>query len=433
MKIGLLGLGTVGSGVVNLLKRNQDWIASRTGIRLLITQAAVKNPSAPRDCDLSGIEVTLDPAHIVDNPDIDIVVELIGGTNPALALVQTAIAQGKPVVTANKALIAQHGNELFRLAAAARVDIAYEAAVAGGIPIIKALREGLAGNRVHALTGIINGTSNFILSAMYHQNRDFMEVLKEAQRLGYAEADPGFDVDGIDAAHKLTILAALAFGMPLRFKRVYTEGIGKISREDIHYANELGYRIKQLGIARLTGQGAELRVHPTLIPEQQLLAKVDGVMNAILVDSDAAGKTLYHGAGAGAGPTASAVVADLIDTARTLASGGAPRVPHLATLPEQLVEHPILAMEEIQTAYYLRLKAVDEPGVLADVTRILGALGISIEAIQQKEPLPDETVVSVIILTHRVKEKNMNAAIQQIENLSRIRGKPIRIRVEHLH
>lgn len=431
--IGLLGLGTVGTGVVNLIKRNKDLLSRRTGIPLQITHAVVRDINLRRACNLDGIKLSTDPQQVVANSDIDIVVELMGGIQPALGLLNTAISQGKSIVTANKALIAEHGEELFSLASQHHVDIAFEAAVAGGIPIIKAIREGLAGNRIRSLTGIINGTGNYILSAMLHQQRDFNEVLAEAQELGYAEADPTFDVEGIDAAHKLTILASLAFGMPLRFAQVFTEGIGQVTQEDIQYAKQLGYRIKQLAIARLTNRGAELRVHPTLIPEHQLLANVEGVMNAVLVDSDAVGQSLYHGAGAGAGPTASAVVADLIDVARTLRQNAAPRVPYLAFQPEQLVDYPVLKMADIETAYYLHLKAVDEPGVLADVTKILAELEISIEAIQQKEPTEGETEVSVIILTHRVREQNMNSAIEQIEKLSRISGKLIRIRLEHLH
>ena len=374
-----------------------------------------------------------DPQEIVNDPEVEVVVELMGGYEPARTLVLKAIANGKHVVTANKAMIAAHGNEIFAAAQKKGVMVAFEAAVAGGIPIIKAIREGLAGNRIEWLAGIINGTSNFILTEMRDKGADFADVLKEAQRLGYAEADPTFDVEGIDAAHKLTILAAIAFGIPLQFDKAYTEGIARITRLDVEYAEQLGYRIKSLGVARRTDKGVELRVHPTLIPERRLLANVDGVMNAVLVKGDAVGPIMLYGSGAGADPTASAVVADIVDVVRTLTADPNNRVPHLAFQPDQLSDLPVLSMEEVETSYYLRLQAQDKPGVLADVTRILADLGISIEAILQKEPREGDNTVPVIILTQRVLEKNMNQAIAKIEALPSINTKIMRIRLEHLN
>jgi len=433
VNVGILGLGTVGCGTVNVLSRNAEEITRRAGRAIRIAQASARDLKRKRTCETTGIELVADAQAIVRNPDIDVVVELIGGYDRARDLVLEAIAQHKHVVTANKALIAVHGNEIFKAAQTQGVMVAFEAAVAGGIPIIKAIREGLTGNRIEWLVGIINGTSNYILTEMRDKGRDFVDVLKEAQQLGYAEADPTFDVEGIDAAHKLTILAAIAFGIPLQFDKVYTEGISKITRADVLYAQELGYRIKHLGIARHAASGVELRVHPTLIPERRIVASVDGVMNAVLVRGDAVGPTLFYGAGAGAEPTASAVVADLVDVVRALTTDPNNRVPHLAFQPDALVNEPILSMEAVETAYYLRMHALDRPGVLADVTRILGNRGISIEAILQKEPAPDEEVVPIIILTHRVVERNMNAAITDIEALNSIRGQVTRIRLEHLH
>ena len=432
VKVGLLGLGTVGCGTVNVLSRNASEIKRRAGRGIVIAQASARDIQKMRDCDLAAAVLTSDPFTVVNNPEIDVVVELIGGTDAALKLVKQAIANGKHVVTANKALIAKHGNELFAAARKQGVMVAFEAAVAGGIPIIKAIREGLAGNRINSIAGIINGTGNFILTEMRDKGREFGEVLAQAQQLGYAEADPTFDVEGIDAAHKLTILASIAFGIPLQFDKVYTEGISQITREDVSYAEELGYRIKHLGIARRAESGIELRVHPTLIPERRLIANVDGVMNAVLVDGDAAGPTLYYGAGAGSEPTASAVVADLVDVVRALTADPENRVPHLAFQPDALSDTAILPIDAVETSYYLRMQAEDRPGVLADVTRILGDQHISIEAIIQKEPLPDVTDVSVIMLTHRVLERRMNEAIRQIEALSSIVGKVTRIRLEHL-
>ncbi|MGH8508897.1 MAG: homoserine dehydrogenase, partial [Gammaproteobacteria bacterium] len=390
VQVGLLGLGTVGGGTIQVLRRNRDEITRRAGRAIEVSRAAARDLDKPRGLPLDGIAITGDPLTVVNDPEIRIVVELIGGVEPARTLVLKAIANGKHVVTANKALIAMHGNEVFQAAQARGVMVAFEAAVGGGIPIIKAIREGLAGNRIEWLAGIINGTGNFILTEMADKGRDFGTVLREAQRLGYAEADPTFDVEGIDAAHKLTILAAIAFGIPLQFDKVYTEGISKITQADIDYAEQLGYRIKHLGIARDAGDTIELRVHPTLVPRRQLLANVMGVMNAVLIKGDAVGQTLYYGAGAGAEPTASAVVADLVDVVRTLTSDPENRVPHLAFQPAALSNRRVAPMDTVATAYYLRMQAVDQPGVLADITRIFGDLRISIEAILQKEPVPGE-------------------------------------------
>ncbi len=432
VKIGLLGLGTVGGGTVNVLRRNAEEIARRAGREIRIAKVFTRSPDKPRICDTTGIELVNDPWRVVNDPEIAVVAELIGGTDIARELVLAAIDRGKHVVTANKALIALHGNEIFAKASEQGVMVAFEAAVAGGIPIIKVLREGLAGNRIEWLAGIINGTGNFILTAMRDQGRDFADVLAEAQRLGYAEADPTFDVEGIDAAHKLTILAAIAFGIPLQFERVYTEGITRITQEAVRYAGELGYRIKHLGIARRRDDGVELRVHPCLVPQRRLLANVDGVMNAVVVKGDAVGPTLYYGPGAGAEPTASAVVADLVDVVRTLTADPENRVPHLAFQPDALADLPILPMAAVETAYYLRLRVADRPGVLADVARILADEGISIEAVIQKEPQPGQPDVPLIFLTHRVTEKAFNAALTRIESLDTVKAPPYRIRLETL-
>jgi homoserine dehydrogenase len=432
VKVGLLGIGTVGGGTVNVLDRNREEITRRAGRGIEITHAATRDPQKPRICNTENIDLTTNPHDVVENPDLQIIVELIGGDTLARDLVMKAIANGKHVVTANKALIAKYGNEIFAAAQKQGVMVAFEAAVAGGIPIIKAIREGLAGNRIEWLAGIINGTGNFILTEMRDKGSDFSDVLAEAQRLGYAEADPTFDVEGIDAAHKLTILGSIAFGVPLQFEKVYTEGIANITREDVEYAEKLGYRIKHLGVAKKTAGGIEMRVHPTLIPERRLIANVDGVMNAVLVYGDAVGPTLYYGAGAGAEPTASAVVADLVDVVRTLTSDPENRVPHLAFQPDAISEQPMLSMDEIHTAYYLRLRAADKPGVLADVTRILGDRGISIEAVLQKEPAGESDQATIIMLTHTVIEGSMNQAIADIEGLSAISGPVTRIRLEHL-
>ncbi|MDH5361148.1 MAG: homoserine dehydrogenase [Gammaproteobacteria bacterium] len=432
VNVGLLGLGTVGGGTVNVLKRNAEEIARRAGRGINIVHASARDLNKPRICDTTGIKLTTTPHEVVNDPDVEVVVELIGGDTLALELVMQAIENGKHVVTANKALIAKHGNEIFSKAQAKGVVVAFEAAVAGGIPIIKAIREGLSANRIEWLAGIINGTGNFILTEMRDKGRDFNDVLKEAQELGYAEADPTFDVEGIDAAHKLTILASIAFGIPLQFDKAYTEGITRITREDVEYAEQLGYRIKHLGVSRMTGAGVELRVHPTLIPEKRLIANVDGVMNAVLVKGDAVGPTLYYGAGAGDEPTASAVVADLVDVVRALTADPENRVPHLAFQPDAIADTPILAMEEVETAYYLRMQAEDRPGVLADVTRILGDQSISIEAMIQKESPDENEPATIIMLTHVVKEKNMNQAIADIEALKCMLGEVTRIRLESL-
>ncbi|MDD2737412.1 MAG: homoserine dehydrogenase [Methylomonas lenta] len=432
VKVGVLGLGTVGGGTVNVLKRNAAEIARRAGREIVVSRASARNLSQKRICDTQGIALTADPFEVVNDPEIDIVVELIGGYDMAKQLVLTAIANGKHVVTANKALIALHGNEIFAEASKKGVMVMFEAAVAGGIPIIKAIREGLSGNRINWLAGIINGTGNFILTEMRDKGRDFADVLAEAQALGYAEADPTFDVEGIDASHKLTILASIAFGIPLQFDKVFTEGISQITRADVSYAEELGYRIKHLGMARKTEQGIELRVHPTLIPKRRLIANVDGVMNAVLVSGDAVGPTLYYGAGAGAEPTASAVVADLVDVVRAMTSDPENRVPHLAFQADALIDTPVLAADNIHTAYYLRLTAEDKPGVLADVSRILASHQISIEALIQKEPMVGESSVPIIMLTQLTLEKEMNAAIVEIEALATVSGKVSRIRLETL-
>ncbi len=429
--VGLLGLGTVGGGTLTVLRRNAEEISRRAGREIRVLRAAVRNIDKAKK--LAGdLPLTTNPFDVVDDPAIDIVVELIGGLEPARELVMQAIASGKHVVTANKHLVAKHGNEIFAAAQAKGVMVAFEAAVAGGIPIIKALREGLAANRIEWLAGIINGTSNFILSEMRDKGAAFDDVLKEAQRLGYAEADPTFDIEGIDAAHKLTILSAIAFGIPMQFEHAYTEGISNLMREDVKYAEELGYRIKLLGIARRAENGIELRVHPTLIPERRLIANVDGAMNAVLVKGDAVGPTLYYGAGAGAEPTASAVVADLVDVTRLHTADPHHRVPHLAFQPDQLADTPILPMEEVRTAYYLRLRAFDRPGVLADITRILADGDISIDAMVQKEPAEGEEQVDIILLTHITVEKNVNAAIARVEALDSVAGKVMRIRLEEL-
>jgi homoserine dehydrogenase len=433
VKVGLLGMGTVGGGAVTVLTRNAREIERRAGRGIRIGHAAAReyNPEA-----ISGLEqigrITDDAFAVVNDPEIDIVIELIGGYSPARELVLKAIENGKHVVTANKALIALHGNEIFAAAREKGVVVAFEAAVAGGIPIIKAVREGLAANHIEWIAGIINGTGNYILTEMRDKGRDFAAALAEAQALGYAEADPTFDVEGIDAAHKLTILGSLAFGIPLQFDRTYTEGISRIQAQDVVYAGELGYRIKHLGIARRSGHGIEMRVHPTLIPYRRLIANVDGVMNAVLVKGDAVGPTLYYGAGAGSLPTASAVVADVIDLTRALTTDPNNRVPHLAFQPNELSDIPVLSMDEVETAYYLRIQALDQPGVMARIAGILGEQGISIEAIKQKEPEEGETHVPLIMLTHRVLEARMNAAIARIEDLDSVGGEVTRIRMESL-
>jgi len=432
IQVGLLGLGTVGGGTLTVLRRNEAEITRRGGRAIHATMAAVRDLNKAKQYAGSDIAIGTDPMAVVNNPDIDIVVELIGGTDLAKKLVLQAIANGKHVVTANKALLAMHGNEIFAAAQAKGVMVAFEAAVAGGIPIIKAVREGLTANRIEWIAGIINGTTNFILSEMRDKGLSFDTVLAEAQRLGYAEADPTFDIEGVDAAHKLTILSAIAFGIPMQFDKCYTEGISKLTKEDIRYAEELGYRIKLLGITKRVANGIELRVHPTLIPAKRLIANVEGVMNAVLIKGDAVGATLYYGRGAGAEPTASSVVADLVDVTRMLTADPEHRVPHLAFQPDALSAEPILPMEEVRTAYYLRMRALDQPGVLADITRILADLEISIDAMIQKEPDEGEEQVDIIMLTHETLEKNINQAMSKIEGLPSIPSKVTRLRLETL-
>jgi len=432
VKIGLMGLGTVGGGTATVLLRNCEEIARRVGRKLEVVHVAARDIADQTILDGAKVKLSDDASSVVNDPDVDIVVELIGGYSPAKELVLQAIENGKHVVTANKALIAMHGAEIFKAAEAKGVIVAYEAAVAGGIPIIKAIREGLSANKIQWIAGIINGTGNFILTEMRDKGRDFGDVLKEAQALGYAEADPTFDVEGIDAAHKLTILASLSFGIPLQFDKTFTEGISKITREDVNFAEELGYRIKHLGIARKTEKGIEMRVHPTLIPEKRLIANVDGVMNAVLVKADAVGPTLYYGAGAGAEPTASAVVADLVDVARAMDTGVENRVANLGFQTAALQDTPVVSADEFETSYYVRMLADDRPGVLADVTRIFADNEISIEAVIQKEPAEGQTRACLIMMTSRIMEKNMSQALSQIEALDSIEGDVVKIRLEHL-
>lgn len=432
VRVGLLGLGTVGQGTATVLLRNAEEITRRAGRGIHIDFVATRDTGKAHALGLEDIRLTNNAMDVAEDPAIDIVVELFGGDTLAKELVMTAIAHGKHVVTANKALIALHGNEIFAAAEEKGVMVAFEAGIAGGIPVIKAVREGLTANRIEWLAGIINGTGNFILTEMVQKGRDFDDVLAEAQALGYAEADPTFDVEGIDAAHKLTILSSIAFGIPLQFAQTYTEGISKITAEDVSYAGELGYNIKHLGVARRTEKGIEQRVHPTLIPQRRLIANVNGVMNAVQVQGDAVGPTLYYGPGAGAEPTASAVIADIVDVVRALTADPNNRVPHLAFQPSRLTNTQVLPIEEVETAFYLRMKVVDRPGVLADITHILGERAISIEAFLQKEPARDETDVDIIMLTQRVREGNMNEAIAQIEQLDAVAGDVIRIRVESL-
>lgn len=429
VRVGLLGLGTVGQGTVRVLTDNASEIARRAGRQIQVVSAAVRDPAKASGHGFD-IDIHTDPHAVVDDPSIAVVCELMGGTELSLELVLRAIDNGKHVVTANKALIALHGNQIFEAARAKGVSVAFEPAVAGGIPVIKAIREGLAGNDIQWLAGIINGTGNFILTEMRDKGRDFGDVLADAQALGYAEADPTFDVEGIDAAHKLTILASIAFGMPLQFEAVYTEGISAVTARDVAYADELGYSVKHLGIARKGEDGVQLRVHPTLIPKSQLIANVHGVMNAVLVHSDAVGPTLYYGAGAGSAATASAVVADIIDVVRLLSAAPEHSVPSLAFQADELSDLPVLPPEQIVTAYYLRLQAQDKPGVMADVTRILADHGVSLKTIVQKKA--DGEGAEVIMMTHRVQEQQMNAAIAKIDALDSIGEEICRLRVEAL-
>jgi homoserine dehydrogenase len=432
IKIGLLGLGTVGRGTYNVLKRNQEEITRRAGRGIEIAAVAVRDVAKARVALGGDLPVSSSPEDVVRRPDIDIVVELIGGYEPARTLVLEAIAGGKHVVTANKALLAKHGNEIFEAARAKGVMVAFEAAVAGGIPIIKALREGLTANRIEWIAGIINGTSNFILSEMRSKGLTFDTVLKEAQRLGYAEADPTFDIEGIDAAHKLSILSSIAFGVPINIDAAYTEGISKLAAADIRYAEQLGYRIKLLGITKRTPQGIELRVHPTLVPMQRLLASVEGAMNAILVKGDAVGTTLYYGPGAGSEPTASAVIADLVDVTRMHTADPENHVPHLAFQAGSIAEVPWLTIDDTVTSYYFRMRVADQPGVLADITRILADGRISIDALFQREPSEGENQTDIIMLTHDAVEREVNAAIRRIEALPTVLAPVIRLRQEEL-
>ncbi len=432
INVGLLGIGTVGGGTFTVLSRNAAEITRRAGRPIQISVVADKNQELARQVTGGACRITDDAFAVVNDPEVDVVVELIGGYGVAKELVMQAIANGKHVVTANKALLAVHGNEIFAAAQKKGVMVAFEAAVAGGIPIIKALREGLSANRIQWLAGIINGTTNFILSEMRDKGLSFAEVLAEAQRLGYAEADPTFDIEGVDAAHKATLMASIAFGVPVQFDKAYVEGISKLDGVDIKYAEQLGYRIKLLGIARRRDSGIELRVHPTLIPEKRLIANVEGAMNAVLVQGDAVGATLYYGKGAGAEPTASAVIADLVDVTRLHTADPEHRVPHLAFQPDQITELPVLPIDEVETSYYLRLRVLDKPGVLADITRILADQGISIDALLQREPGEGEGETDIIILTHVCKESCADDAIAKIEALSAQKGKVKRIRLKEL-
>jgi homoserine dehydrogenase len=432
IRVGLLGFGTVGRGTYEILRRNQEEIQRRAGRGIEIVKIAVRDAARARTVVGGGIEVTDSPEQLVRSAGIDIVVELIGGCDPARALVLEAIGNHKHVVTANKALLAVHGNEIFAAAHRVGVMVAFEGAVAGGIPIIKALREGLTANRIEWIAGIINGTSNFILSQMRATGASFESVLEQAQALGYAEADPRFDIDGVDAAHKLTILCSIAFGVPIRFEAAYMEGIGKLAAADIRYAEQLGYRIKLLGITKRTSHGVELRVHPTLVPMQRLLASVEGPMNAVLVKGDAVGTTLYYGPGAGAEPTASAVVADLVDVTRTHTADPDNRVPHLAFQPDALANLPWLGIEDTVTSYYFRMRVADRPGVLADIARILADHRISIDAMFQREPSEGENQTDIILLTHEALERDVNAALGRIETLPTVLAPVIRIRQEEL-
>jgi homoserine dehydrogenase len=432
IKVGLLGIGTVGAGTFTVLKRNQEEIRRRAGREIEIAMVADLDTERAKAIVGSSVVVVKDAHQVVDNPDIDIVIELIGGYGIARELVMKAIANGKHVVTANKALLATHGTEIFRAAQERGVMVAFEAAVAGGIPIIKALREGLTANRIQWIAGIINGTTNFILSEMRDKGLDFDVVLKEAQRLGYAEADPTFDIEGVDAAHKATIMSAIAFGIPVQFDKAHVEGITNLQASDIRYAEKLGYRIKLLGITKRVTNGIELRVHPTLIPTNRLIANVEGAMNAVLVQGDAVGATLYYGKGAGAEPTASAVIADLVDITRLATADPEHRVPYLAFQPDEMSDTPILPMSEITTSYYLRICVADKLGVMADITRILADGAISIDAMLQKEPAEGETQTDIIILTHQTQEKHVDRAIAAIEALSTVVTKVTRIRLEEL-
>ena len=432
IQVGLLGIGTVGSGTFKVLARNQEEIRRRAGRGIEITMVADLDTARARQIVGEGVQVVGDARQVIANPDIDIVIELIGGYGIARTLVLEAIAAGKHVVTANKALLAVHGTEIFQAAQAKGVMVAFEAAVAGGIPIIKALREGLTANQIQWVAGIINGTTNFILTEMRDKGLDFDVVLKEAQRLGYAEADPTFDIEGVDAAHKATLMSAIAFGIPVQFDKAHVEGITRLAAADIRYAEQLGYRIKLLGIAKRAAKGIELRVHPSLVPSKRLIANVEGAMNAVMVQGDAVGTTLYYGKGAGSEPTASAVVADLVDITRLHTADPQNRVPHLAFQPGQLSDLPIVPMDEVITSYYLRLRVADEAGVLAKVTGIVANAGISIDAVLQREAGEGEQQTDLIMLTHDTREGTMNAALAQLQALPSVLAPITRIRKEEL-
>ncbi|MEF9995962.1 MAG: homoserine dehydrogenase [Burkholderiaceae bacterium] len=432
IKIGLAGFGTVGRGTYDVLVRNQEEIRRRAGRGIEIAAIAVRNVERARGIVGDAARVSADWQDLVNDPEIDIVVEVMGGYEPARSRVLAAIAAGKHVVTANKALLALHGNEIFAAAQKQGVMVAFESAVAGGIPIIKALREGLTANRIEWVVGIINGTSNFILSEMRAKSLPFATVLAEAQRLGYAEADPTFDIEGIDAAHKLTLLSSIAFGVPINFAAAHVEGISQLAAEDIKYAEQMGYRIKLLGITKHTAAGIELRVHPALVPMRRLLANVEGAMNAIVVKGDAVGTTLYYGAGAGAEPTASAVIADLVDVTRMHTADPEHRVPHLAFQADRMADTPLLPMGETVCSYYFRIRVEDRPGVLADIARILADSSISIEALIQREPSEGENQTDVIMLTHDAREADVSAALARIEALPTVATSIVRLRKEEL-
>jgi homoserine dehydrogenase len=432
MRVGLLGIGTVGGGTYNVLTRNAEEITRRAGRPIEITVVADKDVARAKELTGGKVQVTDDAFAVVTDPNVDIVIELIGGYGVAKELVLKAIENGKHVITANKALLAVHGTEIFAKAQEKGVMVAFEAAVAGGIPIIKAVREGLSANRIQWVAGIINGTTNFILSEMRDKGLAFADVLKEAQRLGYAEADPTFDVEGVDAAHKITLLSALAFGIPVQFDKAHIEGISKLDATDIKYAEQLGYRIKLLGITRRRENGVELRVHPTLVPAKRLIANVEGAMNAVLVQADAVGSTLYYGNGAGAEPTASAVIADVVDVTRLSTADPENRVPHLAFQPDALANLPILPIGEVECGNYLRLRVADQPGVLAEITRILADSNISIDALLQREPEEGEDQTDLIILTHVCREQDVLNAMDVIGKLPVVKGAVTRLRLENL-
>lgn len=435
IKIGLIGLGTVGRGTLDVLNRNKDEIFRRAGRPIHVVAASVRDINKHKDAENYGLELTQDPYDIVNNPDIDVVVEVIGGDTVAKDVIIKALENEKDVVTANKALIALHGNEIFKLAQEKGVVVAFESAVAGGIPIIKSIREGLSANRIEWLAGIINGTSNYILTEMLNNGTAFEDVLKVAQELGYAEADPSFDVEGIDAAHKLAILTSIAFGIPLQFDRVYVEGVNQLRVADIKFAESMGYRIKHIGFAKRAENGIEARVHPVLVPKKSMMANVNGVMNAVLVNADAVGSTMYYGAGAGAEPTASAVVADIVDVVRTITTDPENRVPHLAFQPQSMNNYQILDIEEAHTAYYLRLTVQHKPGVLAAVTQIFADYGISIRSIlQTADELGhgEAETVSIIVMTEQAQERKMNQAIATLQALTSVLSKIVRIRIEEL-